>query len=88
MQQGDNNMVDEEDGLYSEEGREELMEEEDEITNVDEAFMEGYEEAEKVAECAMCKKMLDRNMIEEEMNGTVYRFCSSKCASQFEEKNQ
>ncbi len=46
--------------IYSTTGREELMENEDEITDVDEGFMQGYEEGEKIAECAHCKKILCR----------------------------
>ncbi len=74
----------EEDDIYEEKGRDEL-EEEDEITPTEEAFMEGYEEEEKVAECAKCKKPLleMKSTIERELKGKHYRFCSEKCAKGF-----
>ncbi len=72
------------DDVYSEEGLEEL-EESDEINELEEGFMEGYEEGEHQAKCANCKKVLvDENFIEEELNGEHYRFCSEECASSFE----
>ena len=76
-------------GIYSTVGREELMDEEDEITDVDEGFMMGYEEGEKIAECQNCGALLvNENVVEEEFDGEIYRFCSSKCASEYEAKKQ
>ncbi len=70
--------------IYDEEGREEL-EESDEITEVEEGFVEGYEEGEHQAKCAECKKVLvGENFIEEEIEEHHYRFCSEECASAFE----
>ncbi len=70
--------------IYDEEGREEL-EESDEITEVEEGFVEGYEEGEHEAKCAECKKVLvDEDFIEEELDGKNYRFCSEECAIAFE----
>ena len=71
----------EEEDLYEEEKRDEL-EEEDEISPTEEAFMEGYEEEEKVAECAKCGKALleMKDAVEREFKGKHYRFCSEKCA--------
>ena len=78
-----------EEGIYSTTGREELMDEEDEITDVDEGFMMGYEEGEKIAECQNCGALLvNESVVEEEFDGEIYRFCSSKCASEFEAKKQ
>lgn len=73
-----------EDGVYEEEERDEL-EEEDEITPTEEAFMEGYEEEEKVAECAKCRKPLleMKGAVERELKGRHYRFCSEKCAKTY-----
>lgn len=71
-------------GIYTEEGREELIEDEDEITDVDEGFMKGYEEEEKMSECCQCGKVLGGEVVEEEFDGDVLRFCSSKCASEYE----
>ncbi len=72
------------DDIYEEKERDEL-EEEDEITPTEEAFMEGYEEEEKVAECAKCKKPLleMKSTIERELKGKHYRFCSEKCAKAY-----
>ncbi len=76
---------DQNEGIYEEEGRKELIDEEDEITDVDEGFMKGYEEEEKLAECSNCGKVLNKKTVEEEFNGKVYRFCSSDCAEEYEQ---
>ncbi len=68
--------------IYSPESLE-LMEEADEITELDEGVMEGYEKGDFLAECAKCKKMLTTDFIEKEIDEEVYRFCSSKCADKF-----
>ncbi|MBI2144592.1 hypothetical protein HYU17_05610 [Candidatus Woesearchaeota archaeon] len=70
-----------EDDIYEEEERNE-EEESDEISPTEEAFMEGYEEEDKVAECAQCKKSLleVKSAVEREFRGKHYRFCSEKCA--------
>lgn len=74
----------EEDGVYEEKERDEL-EEDDEITPTEEAFMEGYEEEEKVAECSKCGKTLleMKGAVEREFKGKHYRFCSEKCAKTY-----
>lgn len=70
--------------IYDEEGREEL-EEADEINELEEGFVEGYEEGEHQAKCAKCGVVLvDDNFVEEELDGKHYRFCSGECASAFE----
>lgn len=76
--------VEDVDDIYEEKERDEL-EEEDEITPTEEAFMEGYEEDEKVAECSNCKKPLleMKGTIERELKGKHYRFCSEKCAKTY-----
>ncbi|MAF50829.1 MAG: hypothetical protein CMH64_01935 [Nanoarchaeota archaeon] len=66
---------DREEDIYTEEGRE-LAEEGDEITNVEEGFMEGYEGGEASAKCKNCKKVLKEDFIESEVNGEVIKFCS------------
>ncbi len=68
--------------VYEKEGREEL-EEDEEISPEEEGFMQGYEEGEKLAECAKCGKILVEDFVEKEMNGEIYRFCSDKCAESF-----
>jgi hypothetical protein len=77
-----------EEDIYSDAGREELMEEEDEITDVDEGFMKGYEEGERSAQCPECKTLLLDAFIEEEIHDEMYRFCSSECATKFEKKKK
>lgn len=70
--------------IYDEEGREEL-EESDEITELEEGFVEGYEEGEHEAKCAECGKVLiDETFVEEELDGHHYKFCSEECALAFE----
>lgn len=68
--------------MYTEEGREELMED-DEISVSEEGFAEGEEEPEK-AHCAGCGKVLSQNkdtIIEKEFDNITLLFCSEKCAS-------
>lgn len=70
--------------IYDAEGREEL-EENDEITEREEGFVEGFEEGEHEAKCAECGVVLvDKDVIEEDLNGEHYLFCSEECASAFE----
>ncbi|MEK6835891.1 MAG: hypothetical protein AABX55_02615 [Nanoarchaeota archaeon] len=73
-------------GIYNERFREEL-EENDEISEKEEGFMEGYDKEEAVATCAKCRRILfDHNIIEEEINDKHYRFCSQECADKFMKK--
>jgi len=73
---------DREEDIYTEEGRE-VAEDEEVITDAEEGFMEGYEEDERAAKCAKCRKVLDEDFIEEEIDGDEYRFCSERCAETF-----
>lgn len=68
--------------IYEKEGREEL-EEDGEISPEEEGFMQGYDEGEKMAECAKCKKVLVQDFTEKEIDDEIYRFCSEKCAESF-----
>ena len=77
---------DKEEDIYSDEGREELLNEEDEISDVEEGFMKGYEEGSKMAECCNCGKVLKKDIVEEEFNDEVYRFCSEDCADLYEKR--
>ena len=77
---------DSEEDMYTEAGREELIDEEDEITDVEEGFMEGYSAGERTFQCASCKKILNESLVEEEFDGKRYRFCSDKCVAKFEER--
>ncbi|MDD5331676.1 MAG: hypothetical protein PHE43_02545 [Candidatus Nanoarchaeia archaeon] len=73
------------DNIYSEDDREELVEE-DELEDFEDGFMQGYNEGERAAKCALCKLVLGRGHIEEEINGKVYRFCSEEHAEIFRGK--
>ena len=81
---GEPESADDTDDIYEEKERDEL-EDEDEITPTEDAFMEGYEEEEKVAGCAKCKKPLleMEKAVEREYKGKHYRFCSEKCAKTY-----
>jgi hypothetical protein len=66
---------------YTEEGREELLED-DEVSPAEEGFAEGEEEAEK-AHCAGCGKVLSQDkktLIEKEFDHKIVLFCSDQCA--------
>lgn len=79
---------DKEEDIYTESGREELLEEEDEINEVEEGFMEGYASGERTFACAHCHKILAENPIEEEFSGKLCRFCSSVCVTKYEERHR
>ena len=76
---------DEEMNVYSNQAREELTDS-DEINELEEGFMKGYEEETSAAECADCHRILTDEVVEEEFDGEVHRFCSEDCATKFEEK--
>ena len=78
----------EDEDIYTDEGRQELLEEGDEITDVEEGFMQGYEKGEKLTTCSECRKPLERDVIEEDFDGELFRFCSARCASYFEKKKK
>ncbi len=68
--------------VYTEEGREELIED-DEVDAWEEGFMEGAEGRGELAKCAYCGKVLNqskRKLIEREINNELYLFCSESCA--------
>jgi endogenous inhibitor of DNA gyrase (YacG/DUF329 family) len=67
--------------VYSEEGREELMEN-DEVTELEEGFAKGEENPE-LAHCAACGKVLSQDeskIVEREVQNETRLFCSDKCA--------
>ena len=76
-----------EEDIYTEEGRE-VAEESDEITNVEEGFMEGYEAGERAAKCSNCKKVLEEDFIEGEIYGKVLKFCSEQCSTEYEKSKK
>ncbi|MBS3117874.1 hypothetical protein J4430_03275 [Candidatus Woesearchaeota archaeon] len=71
--------------FYEDESIGELMEE-DEISDLEEGFMQGYNEGEGLAKCPVCKKVIGSDFVEEEFDGKIYRFCSEEHAEVFEEK--
>lgn len=76
-------MEEELEDIYSSEGMEDAIES-DEIDDIEEGFMHGYED-DHIANCAHCGKVLigPDEVIEEEIDGKVYRFCSLRCADKF-----
>lgn len=73
--------------IYSDESREDMVDE-DEIDSLEEGFMQGYDEGEASAKCALCKKVLTQDFVEEEINGKIYRFCSEEHADLFIKKQK
>ena len=71
-----------EEDVYTEEGRSNQLDS-DEIDDWEAGFMEGYEEDDRAAKCAKCRKILEEDFIEEEIDGDEYRFCSRRCAETF-----
>ena len=74
--------------IYTDEGRD-LAEDDDKISEVVAGFMEGYKEGEKIAKCPTCKQVLSddpEDIVEEEINGDTYRFCSERCAEVYFKK--
>ena len=70
--------------IYSEEGREDLVED-DEIEPWEEGFMQGAEGGGQGAKCRKCgKPLIDKDFIEKEIDGENYRFCCEECAKKFE----
>ncbi len=68
--------------VYTEEGREELLEE-DEVGTWEEGFSRGEDEPE-LAHCAQCGKVLSQDqsrLAEREIDHTPYVFCSTVCAN-------
>ena len=72
--------------IYNKEDRKQQMEE-DEIDPQEAGFMEGYEDT-KFVECNSCEKSIDlAHVIEKEINGTTYTFCSKECAEKYEKEH-
>jgi YHS domain-containing protein len=72
--------------VYSEKGRESLVED-DAIEPWEQGFMEGAEDDGQGAKCRKCGKVLlgPESIIEKEIDGEIYRFCSEECAEKFQE---
>jgi len=78
-------LEDEDQDLYAEEGREGAMED-DEVDELEEGFMQGYEAGDKMAKCALCKKPIGKDFVEEEIGNEKYRFCSEDHAEAYIKK--
>jgi hypothetical protein len=68
--------------VYTKEGREELLED-DEVSNVEQAWTEGAEGKGHKGVCAHCGKPLSQEedeVIEREIDGELVWFCCEKCA--------
>ena len=76
----------EEDMDIYEKDQAEEMTEEDEIEPEEEGFMKGYSEGKKSAKCSKCNKILEQDIVEKDVEGEIYRFCSEKCAEDFKPK--
>jgi len=72
--------------VYSEEGRDSLVED-DAMEPWEQGFMEGAEDDGQGAKCRRCGKVLmgPDSIVEKEIDGTIYRFCSEECAEKFEQ---
>lgn len=73
--------------IYEEKGREEELED-DEISPEEEGFMEGAHDGGQDAKCRKCGKLLLRNIVEKEIKGEIYRFCSNKCAQSYKKTDE
>ena len=75
--------------IYEESSRDEL-EEDDEVTPEEEGFMEGYEEGSKSSICPNCGKVIveKEDVVEREVNGEHYMFCSERCADGYKKKKK
>jgi len=73
--------------VYSDEGIENLQEDEDEISPAEAGFMEGAKGVGHLAKCATCGKILGEDIVEKEVQGDVHRFCDDTCATKFQVKD-
>ncbi len=77
-----------EEEVYSEEGREKLVEDA-EISPEEQGFMEGAEGRGEQASCTYCGKLLgedEKNIIERKFNGEIKWFCSEEHAQKYAER--
>ncbi|MBI2548448.1 hypothetical protein HYW21_03790 [Candidatus Woesearchaeota archaeon] len=80
--QDEEELADDDEDIYTEEGIEEL-EEDDELSPQEAGFMEGAKGKGNLGDCAACGKPLgdrEERVYERKWHGTLYRFCSKKCA--------
>jgi len=75
-----------EDDIYEDQGLEEAKES-DEIDDLEEGFMKGYDDEEELLRCKKCKRVVsENNAVEREINHETVIFCSEKCAKAYKKK--
>ena len=76
----------EERDIYSEQGREKLVED-DAIEPWEDGFMRGAEGLSDDAKCKQCRDVFigPDSVIEIEINGETLRFCSEECVKKYKE---
>jgi len=80
----------EKEGIYTEEGREELIED-GEISASEEGFMEGAEDRGELNCCSQCGKLLQEDkegIYERKFDGEIKLFCSSEHAEHYAQKHE
>lgn len=71
--------------VYKEKGAE-ILQEGDEISDLEEGFVEGYEE--DTAKCALCGKIIKTDEpVELKIKGEHYMFCSEEHAEEFKKQH-
>lgn len=77
----------ENDSIYSDDYLEEASED-DEIDELEEGFMKGYDEDNEEV-CSNCGKVLTgyKDTVEIEQGKKTYKFCSERCAEKFRKKH-
>ncbi len=75
---------------YDEEPTPEDLVEDGEITPEEAGFMQGYEQDDKSASCAYCKKIIlePDEAIKREIDGETYLFCSESCYEHFKKEKE
>ena len=80
-----------EEDVYTKEGSE-LLESDDEINELEEGFMEGYNEAAHkgghTAKCSNCGKIIIDKPVELKIKKEILRFCSTNCAEKFKKAHK
>ncbi|MBD3313474.1 hypothetical protein GF345_03460 [Candidatus Woesearchaeota archaeon] len=78
-----------EEDVYSDVGRENLVKD-GEIEDWEEGFAKGAEEGGRDAKCRYCGKILieKENVVEREIDGDLYFFCSDEHAGKYLQKKQ
>lgn len=79
--------MEEEHDIYSDEGREDLVED-DAIEPWEEGFMRGAEGLGQDAKCRRCGKIFlgPESVMETKVDGELMRFCSEECIEKYKER--